>query len=307
MPSTDHVVTLNWGGGRDSTTMLALLLDGELVVHGRRVGPEFVDAVVLADTGAEWPHTYDAMRRIVPVLVDRGLRVLQLRKPAKGDVVRGHDRLTRQDTIEHRAQSGWYHLREHIVDDYSSRSTVVSIGKGDCTDNHKIAPIRKVIHDLSLEKGLSGNRSHGHLVRIGSCRPHLTLIGIAADEAQRASVSADSPDYVSEAFPLIEMGIAKDDEAAILARWGWNDVRKSGCYCCPYQPPAWWWALQETQPALWAEMQAYEAKSLAQNDKMFVTGKCGLEAVIKRWREKNPNVTIDEALDKAYARGGKAA
>ena len=200
------------------------------------------------------------------------------------------------------------------MDDLQSRATVVSLGKGDCTDNHKIQPIRKFIADVArLLHGVDSNASWSSKVRAGLRLPHLTLIGIAADETSRLANGGHGPDYVTEAYPLVEMGIAKPDEAAILRRWGLNDVRKSGCFMCPYQPIAWYWALSVTQPDAWARAVHYEDVALARNAKMNVTGVridgvlARLPQLVERWRAANPEATVDAVLDKQYSRCNKDA
>lgn len=62
-----HLTTLNCGLGRDSIAMLCLLAERQLMVDGEHVGPEAVDAVLFADTGAEWPRI--AERRPAPLQV----------------------------------------------------------------------------------------------------------------------------------------------------------------------------------------------------------------------------------------------
>ena len=74
--------------------------------------------------------------------------------------------------------------------------------------------------------------------------------------------------------------IAKGDEAAILERWGFGHVVKSGCYMCPYQPLSWFWVLARRQPVLWKRTVAYEAAAYNDNPKMrLFKGKSLEEAV----------------------------
>lgn len=212
-------------------------------------------------------------------------------------------------TVEEKAASGWYHLLGDIIDEYESRSTIASRAKKDCTDNHKIQPIRKVLEDLAVERFGVDHRAWGRLVRSGERRPHLTLIGIAADESKRAIDAhplrgGDGPWYVEEAYPLLEMGIAKADEGAVLEECGFADVRKSGCRMCPFQPVGWFWALRETDPPAWSEVVAYEEKALERNPRMFVAGDAPLPVVVERWRLKNPDATPQAVLEKSYQRCG---
>jgi len=237
-----RIVTLNCGLGRDSLTMLCLLVEGELIAQGRKIGPEDVDAVVFSDTGAEWPHTMALLEDVRDICYDHGIRFFMLRKPdaelcqtweQTKERAWIHNRWT---TLEEKANEGGYHLRAQIFEDYKSRQTVVSLGKGDCTDNHKIQPIRRLINDLSIERFGKKNRQWSAAVRNGETVPHITLIGYAADEASRIKTPKNAPKFVTERFPLVEMGIDKASEQPILERHGLGHVRKSGCYGCPFQP-----------------------------------------------------------------------
>ena len=82
--------------------------------------------------------------------------------------------------------------------------------------------------------------------------------------------------YVTEAYPLIELGVTKADEDAILRRHGLSHARKSGCAMCPFQPIGWYWALRETDPAGWEAVVEYERAALERNPKMFVVGQSPL-------------------------------
>ncbi len=322
----ERIITLNLGMGRDSLAMLGLLAEGRLIAEGRALAPEDIDAVVFADPGAEWAHTMALLPRVRRFCMRHDLRFLHLQKPSPEAWTRylaelpapgSADRRTALSqrpwrdaepaSIEEKAASGWYHLRAPILDDYASRSTIASRAKKDCTENHKVEPIRKVVSDLSLERFGLDARGWGAQVRAGARWPHLNLIGIASDEADRALfahplLGGSGPWYATEAYPLIEASIAKADEQPILARHGFPDARKSGCYLCPFQPIGWFWALRETDPEGWASVVAYEASALAENPRMFLVGKTPIPEAVAAWRARNPNATVEAVLSKDYAR-----
>lgn len=323
----DRIITLNLGLGRDSLAMLGMLVEGTLVAETRPLRVTDVDAVVFSDTGAEWAHTLALLPRVRRFCMRYGLRFLHLQKPPAdlaetylaelpppGDPERAQSLAARPwrqgdppATIEARAAGGWYHLRTQIAADYQNRGTIASRSKKDCTENHKVEPVRKAVEDLARERFGLSNREWGAEVRAGNRWPHLALIGIAADEAERALfvhplLGGSGPWYATEAYPLIEAGIAKADEGPILARHGFGDARKSGCYLCPFQPVGWFWALRETDPEGWAEVVAYEARALARNPRMFVTGKAPLPEMVAAWRAKNPSATVEAVLSKDYKR-----
>lgn len=325
----DRVVTLNAGLGRDSVTMLCLLLEGTLRAEGALISRSDVTAVVFADTGMEWGFTYGLVPRLAELCRQSGLRFLALEKPsehgprgwayhvatapkrsgeADTKVRRAHELPawvhTTATTIEDRAATGHYHRRSPILNDYMSRQTVVSLSKGDCSSNHKILPIRRVIEDLATEQyGVETNADWGRLVRAGVRRPHLTLIGYAADEPQRYQTQYCSPWYIQEAYPLVEMGISKADEAPILSRWHLDDVKKSGCYMCPHQPLSWYWALSLVDAAAFERVVEYEGVSLQANPRMTVKGgKRTLREAVAKWRQENPGATVQSVLEKNYDR-----
>jgi hypothetical protein len=222
--------------------------------------------------------------------------------------------------IEARNAQGAYHYRAAILDDYAGRGTVVSIGKGCCTSNHNIGPIRRFIQDLCQVRFGCNNRSWGAKVRKGTAKAHVTIIGIAADESGRLTDKDGNtypgPDYVEECYPLIDMKISKADESPILARWGLDHVRKSGCYICPYQPLSWFWAISQQSPRQFSAIMDYEKASVANNPRMSLNGtkypkKAGpelagriipIEVQVQMWRDKNPTATVDGVLDKNYSR-----
>ena len=320
----DRIVTLNLGLGRDSFTMLCLLLEGSLLAQQTAVRTQDIAAVVFSDTGYEWQHTYEALSFARSLCQKGGLRFLHLEKPQKeGEAgwqawtetwterrAAGLSRALppwRQDppaSIEARARSGYYHARAPILDDYQSRRTVISMARQDCTSNHKIAAIRRLIEDLAFERfQVESNRDWGREVRRGTRRPHLSLIGYAADEPDRFTHESCSPDYVEEAYPLVELGVRKEDEAPILERWQLGHLLKSGCVLCPYQPIAWYWALREVDPEAWAKVIEYEANALSQNPRMSVIpGGSTLAERVDQWRARNPEATVDTVLSKAYTR-----
>mgnify|MGYP001561461244 CR=1 FL=1 len=309
--SNDRLTILNCGLGRDSITMCCLLIEDNLIAGGEKIQPENLNTVVFSDTGAEWPHTYALIPRIKKLVEDAGVPFVILQKPPiaawKADNRPKGDRTAPEWTKKtgnpfDLAKLGVYHRRGPILQDYMKKGTICTISSSACTFNFKILPIRRFLSDLCVTNFGEDNRSWSLGVRKGARRPHRILIGIAADEQSRAVHSA-GPKYETALYPLLEMGITKSDEAAILARHGLDHIRKSGCSHCPYQPISWFWVLRELHPSLWAHILEYERRALARNPKMFVTGNKPLDQVIEAWARANPNADVDAILDKTYQRG----
>ena len=107
---------------------------------------------------------------------------------------------------------------------------------------------------------------------------------------------------MTEAYPLVELGVSKADEDTILIRHGLSHARKSGCAMCPFQPVGWYWALRETDPEGWAAVAAYERVALARNPRMFIVGQAPIGEAVAAWRGKHPDATVDGVLGKTYGR-----
>lgn len=327
--NANRIITLNLGLGRDSMTMLVLALEGRLYVEGiGDLSLRDIDYVVFSDTGAEWKHTTDLIPRVRQMLEGTPCPFIALRKPAElapvGRQANGRAKprldtwdVASVDEVLAKAAGGGYHYREAIMDDYGSRQTVVGFG-GDCTGHHKIGPMRRLLSDWSSIRFGKNNRQWGAMCKAGSAPRHITLIGLAADEPKRiarayeARAHTDAPNFVTEEYPLVDMGIAKSDEEAHLARHNLH-VRKSGCDMCKFQPPSWWWALSASNPERFAAVVAYEAHAMARNPNMAVTGAKAhgrpmtLPEVVQKWRAANPHATVDGVLDKEYSRDAAEA
>lgn len=328
--NADRIIALNCGLGRDSLTMLALAAEGRLYVQGLgNLSLADLDYVCFSDTGAEWKHSYDLIPRVREMLEGSGCPLIVLRKPTELEPIGHHSsgrakgrldtwRVGSFDEIGEKALAGGYHYRLSIMDDYGSRTTVVGFG-GDCTGHHKIGPMRRLMNDWSLLRFGKNNTQWGKLCKKGDAEKHVCLIGFAADEPKRIArayqerAKESAPNFVTEEFPLVDMGIGKPQEQEHLARHGLGHVRKSGCDMCKFQPPSWWWALSVQNPDRYADIIAYEARAMARNPNMAVTGAKSnghpltLSEVVAKWRALNPGATVAGVLDKEYSHDIKEA
>ena len=203
-------------------------------------------------------------------------------------------------TIEERCASGYYHDRIPLFDDYAAKEAWITKDDSTCTINHKIKPNRELLVDLMEERFGPQNfgkltarlpytrsgQSWGNRVRAGredgsnTPRPHLMLIGYAADEesrlveARKAEMKREgwTKDFDSEAYPLMEMGITKAGEEPYLEGLpgvgpdgkfrvgGFADVKKSGCRSCTHQDAAQWWMLRHLDPDYFQERVEHERR-----------------------------------------------
>ena len=178
---------LSYGGGVNSTAIIALSLQGKLPLP---------DYIVFSDTGAEWPHTYKYM----DYLENKGIRIIYITGGTKGATL-----------IEWCKEKGFIPSRMNRW----------------CTDYWKIQPIRRFAKSLDEDFEM--------------------IIGIDAGEAHRAK----SARYKERRFPLIELGIDRNECKRIIKKAGLGVPQKSGCYICPYQPKRQWINLKKYYPELW--------------------------------------------------------
>ena len=117
---------------------------------------------------------------------------------------------------------------------YKSRNAIPIIGTRHCTQKFKIRPIRRFVRTIV------GN-GRGKL--LAEC-----MLGITTDESHRESES--DVIWMRNSFPLLEMGISRQDCLDYLSNNGLQ-VIKSGCFMCPYQSGDEWLEIRESFPELW--------------------------------------------------------
>jgi len=313
--NADRLVILRLGLGRDSMTMLGLLGAHQLVVEGQERGPDEIDAVVFSDPGGEWEFTYDLIPRVRAFCREHGLRFLvQNKPPAEGPggwiawkrhqktiadalAVQGKTphgssygkppwRKHRPATIGERAASGYYHARIPLFEDYDRKSAWMIRKNPSCTILHKVEPNREMLQDLAQERfgAWATHKAWSAAVDAGERRPHLMLLGLAADEPARLEkgkeesakrMAKEGESYEAEAYPLEEMGIGKGDEQRFLdalpgvdpggrlRKGGFSDVKKSGCRFCKYQDKQQFWMLRELDPEFFERVVDLERRNLA--------------------------------------------
>ena len=205
-------------------------------------------------------------------------------------------------SIEERCASGYYHDRIPLFDDYAAKEAWIAKDDSTCTINHKIKPNRELLVDLmeerfgpqdygTLKARLPYTRqgqSWGNRVRAGRAdgsntpRPHLMLIGYAADEQKRLVEARKAEkksgkkgwtlDFDTEAYPLMDMNITKAGETPYLEgllgvgpdgkfrNGGFSDVKKSGCRSCIHQDAAQWWMLRHLDPDYFEERVKHQQR-----------------------------------------------
>ena len=107
-----------------------------------------------------------------------------------------------------------------------------------CTDYWKIQPLRK------FAKGIN--------------EAFEMILGIDAGEAHRARRTR----YKGRKFPLIELGIDRNECKRAIKRAGLGVPQKSGCFICPYQTKRQWIDLKKYYPDLWKTAVELEKNSI---------------------------------------------
>jgi len=206
--------TISYGGGVQSTAMIVLACTGRI--------PD-VDAALFANVGDDSEHpasvayVKDVMR---PWAHARGLPVLELDRVRRdGSTETLYQRLTRP----------------------GSRSLPIPVrmndtgapGTRNCTADFKIKVIDRWL------------RQHGAT----KDDPAVTLIGISTDEIQRLNNKRDAP-YSRPEYPLIDLGLSRQDCINVITDAGLPAPGKSSCYFCPFHRDSAWLDLHRDNPEL---------------------------------------------------------
>jgi hypothetical protein len=115
-----------------------------------------------------------------------------------------------------------------------------------CTSNYKIVPIQRKIREILGVRRVSKRMKHKVTM----------LIGITTDEASRMK-PAQVP-YIENAWPLIEMGMTRQDCIDWLTINGYPIPTRSACTFCPLRSDREWIELKESSPADFAEAVEFE-------------------------------------------------
>lgn len=128
------------------------------------------------------------------------------------------------------------------------RRIVPSIINRWCTDQFKVRPINKALRHYSQSVEIS--------------------IGISADESHRCVDRGKG--WLKYEWPLVALGLTREDCRRVIADGGLPEPRKSGCWFCPFQSRRCWLELAESHPDLWEKALALEANAVSRNPKDFL-------------------------------------
>ena len=185
-----------YGGGTDSTAMLL-----EMIRRSERI-----DIITFADTGAEFPHTYEMVRYMNNWLIRKGYPGITV--------------------IKYRTRDGdGETLEESIVKNKTLPS--LAFGWHTCSIRFKIAPQVKYIkqHPILIEaqeRGIKMIRCIGY-----------DAGGADSKRANRSQAKYPDLGIFENRYPLREWGWDRQRCLAEILSEGLPDPGKSSCYFCP--------------------------------------------------------------------------
>jgi len=216
---------LSLGAGVQSTALALMAAHGEI---------EPPDCAIFADTGWEPRAVYEHL----DWLTSGNVLSFPVHRVSRGNL--------RDDAVAHaygaklahghRPQPP-YHLRLASGDP--------GLAGRQCTRDYKIAAIEG---EIRRQLGVAAGK------RVPSGIGVTMLIGISMDEAHRMKPSDKA--YVTNTWPLIDIGMSRGDCLGWLERHGYPRPPKSACIGCPYHSDEQWLSLA---PAEFADAVAFEA------------------------------------------------
>ena len=236
MSPAPRMTVVSLGGGVQSSVMALMASDGVL-------GP-MPDCAIFADTGWEPPSIYAHIEWLADKLrfplhvVDNGR---SLREDAKA-------------LVNHSGNEGFIDLPVYLKGRDGSGD---GMGRRQCTEHHKVRPVRRKIRRLL---GLRKRQ------RIPSGATVELWLGISTDEAIRMRTSRDR--WIRNRYPLIESGMSRQDCLDWWAARYDRPLERSACVGCPYQSRQRWVETKQRWPELFDE--AVEIDSNMRGNLSFV-------------------------------------
>ncbi|MEU9041445.1 MULTISPECIES: hypothetical protein [unclassified Kitasatospora] len=234
-----------------------------------------LDYAVFSDTGWEpskvYLHLDEVERRIA--------------RPANIPIVRVSSGNIRDDALDpaHRFAS----MPLYIL----NRDGSPGMTRRQCTGEYKIKPIKRQVRQIL---------GYPHPARVPRGLYAEQWIGISTDEFHRAKDS--DVKYTRHTFPLLDLGMSRDDCLKLLAEHGWGSTPKSSCLGCPFHGNAQWRDIRDNSPKEWADVVEFDAAIRAGNARANADGRPLLgQAYLHRSRLPLDLAPIDK-LTRAEAR-----
>lgn len=219
---------LSLGAGVQSSTLAMMIATGELPP---------IEAAIFADTQAEPKGVYEWLE-VLKGLVAQSPHPFPIHTVTAGDL--GRD----STTLRTSKLSGQQYIRTLIPAFVAKPGGGKSLLGRKCTAEYKVRAI------LVRQRQIAG-------VPRGCSTPFCeTLIGISTDEAHRMKPSREP--WSVNAWPLIEVGMSRQDCLAWMAARGYPTPPRSSCVFCPFHSDAEWVRLRDDEPAEFARAVQFD-------------------------------------------------
>ena len=108
-----------------------------------------------------------------------------------------------------------------------------------------------------------------------------TWLGISVDEARRARPGRAKWNQLR--YPLIELGLRREDCIDLVARLGWQKPEHTSCFICPMQSDFQWRRIRDEFPENWRDAVNIDRMIRTVNPNIYLHPSCvPLEEAIKR-------------------------
>lgn len=174
-----------------------------LIYSGKIEKPDYS---VMVDTGYEKSFVLDYVRNTtIPKLAEIGVKL---------EIVKTTDYYPQQSIIDSRGYC--------VIPIFKKTADGNQRLKTCCNDKWKVNVIRKWLSDKGVEQ-------------------YVSLIGISTDEAHRQRKAHKK--YYQNRYPLIELGMDRDDCIKYIKSIGWDEPPRSSCIMCGQQDDGEWWRM----------------------------------------------------------------
>lgn len=207
------------GGGVQSTALLVLSAQRKIDFP--------VHLFCNVGDDSEHPASLKYVREVsIPYANEHGVELLELHRTWKD----GREPLTLKQLELH---------RKGVSIPMRGALTGAPMSRG-CTADFKVAVISKWL------------RAHGATKET----PATIGIGFSVDEMERAKQSQDAREI--RQFPLLELGLTRQDCLNLIADAGLPEPGKSSCYFCPFHRPQVWAEMRRDEPELFEKAAQFE-------------------------------------------------
>lgn len=229
-----------------------------LIVQGRLPRP---DVVIMSDTGREKTATWQYIHHVHrPALAKVGLELTVVSAA--------------QDS---RTSVALMRGKRLLIPAYGALRGRVGKGKAFCSGLWK----REVIRRHLVSQGLTHYQQ---------------WLGISIDESDRA-VPSKPRAWVQNRYPLLDLGLSRDDCTALVRRMGWPTAPKSSCWMCPNMGTNEWRHLQRNHPEDFARAVALDAQITAESGmylhrSLVPLGNLALDAMLPMFADDEVNCSV---------------